>query len=245
MPNQSSSPNSPNMPSPSNSVSPKDERIDICQPSLKDNSLMDTFNNSRMPYPNNAALANYYNALYRYPSLYSSAHHLAAAARSMPRYDPYSTFMQSVPFSPAPQSQLPSLPVNTSIQISQQNGVKPHGMDRSQQSMPVPSLVPPLPIAQQMYKEKVSHTNNHITNNNNNINNCKDKLSPNSQNNNNNNINHDNNVGFKVPSGKEGSLKHRILTRPYDKDSKQRSPPGGNGLTFTNRYVFTIYKNNL
>lgn len=26
-------------------------------------------------------------------------------------------------------------------------------------------------------------------------------------------------VGFKVPSGKEGSLKHRILTRPQEKDS--------------------------
>lgn len=28
-------------------------------------------------------------------------------------------------------------------------------------------------------------------------------------------------VGFKVPSGKEGSLKHRILTRPFsDRESK-------------------------
>lgn len=34
-----------------------------------------------------------------------------------------------------------------------------------------------------------------------------------------------NNNNFKVPSGKEGSLKHRILTRPFgEKDGKQRSP---------------------
>lgn len=33
------------------------------------------------------------------------------------------------------------------------------------------------------------------------------------------------NNNFKVPSGKEGSLKHRILTRPFgEKDGKQRSP---------------------
>lgn len=35
----------------------------------------------------------------------------------------------------------------------------------------------------------------------------------------------DKNANFKVPSGKEGSMKHRILTRPYgEKDGKQRSP---------------------
>ncbi len=31
-------------------------------------------------------------------------------------------------------------------------------------------------------------------------------------------------AGFKVPSGKEGSLKHRILTRPYaDRDVKVKA----------------------
>lgn len=53
-----------------------------------------------------------------------------------------------------------------------------------------------------------------------------------------NNSNHNNNnngkaVDFKIPSGKEGSLKHRILTRPYgEKDAlpkqanhKQSLPP--------------------
>ncbi|GAB0087268.1 hypothetical protein DMENIID0001_015610 [Sergentomyia squamirostris] len=33
-----------------------------------------------------------------------------------------------------------------------------------------------------------------------------------------------NSVSFKVPSGKEGSLKHRILTRPYSESGKRKSP---------------------
>lgn len=52
-------------------------------------------------------------------------------------------------------------------------------------------------------------------------------------NNNNNNNNNGKAVDFKIPSGKEGSLKHRILTRPYgEKDAapkqanhKQSLPP--------------------
>lgn len=31
-------------------------------------------------------------------------------------------------------------------------------------------------------------------------------------------------VGFKVPTGKEGSMKYRILARPYEKDGRRKSP---------------------
>lgn len=62
----------------------------------------------------------------------------------------------------------------------------------------------------------------------------KEKESNVSNNNNHNNINNNGKaVDFKIPSGKEGSLKHRILTRPYgEKDAapkqanhKQSLPP--------------------
>uniref|UniRef100_U5EQ37 AXH domain-containing protein n=1 Tax=Corethrella appendiculata TaxID=1370023 RepID=U5EQ37_9DIPT len=45
-----------------------------------------------------------------------------------------------------------------------------------------------------------------------------------------------NNVGFKIPSGKEGSLKHRILTRPSygDKDSRRKN-------SITNK-ISTVFK---
>lgn len=46
-------------------------------------------------------------------------------------------------------------------------------------------------------------------------------------------------VGFKVPSGKEGSLKHRILTRPYgEKDIKHRSSSIHGGVV---RFVFVHF----
>lgn len=240
MPNNSPSPHSPNLSSPNNSVSPKDDRpLSMDQSvSMKDTTnLLESFNNSRLPYANNAAaLASYYGPYYRYPFM-SHAHH--PIGRAMQRYEPYPPFLPSVPFSPQPpphqngpqsqqQQQQPGL---GPIPISQQNG---HNTHKSHvERPPLPSLLPPLNatnpmIVQQqqqhhkeMYKESskvMSHNNNNNHNKDNNI----KSLSPNSPQNHNNN-----NLGFKVPSGKEGSLKHRILTRPYDKDGKpQRSPPG-------------------
>lgn len=223
MQNNSSSPHSPNMASPT-TASPKDDRpmpIDQSVSAKDTANLLESFNN-RLPYANNAAaLANYYNPYYRYP-LYAPAHHTLGRPPTMQRFEPY-PFLPSVPYS---TQQTPGPNTLGPLPISQQNGHKSH-VERP----PLPSLLPPLnatnpliappppssslPPSSQMYKDSSKITSH-------NTNNYKDSSnkSPNSPQNN-------NNVGFKVPSGKEGSLKHRILTRPYDKDGKQqRSPPG-------------------
>uniref|UniRef100_A0A336LYF2 CSON010387 protein n=1 Tax=Culicoides sonorensis TaxID=179676 RepID=A0A336LYF2_CULSO len=272
MPNNASSPHSPNIPSPNNnSASPKDDRPLAMDQSVspKDTNLLETFSNSRLPYANNAAAlvnAAYYRQFhYRFSGLYPHAHH--SVAQSMQRFEPYPPFLPSVPYSPQPPSHTSASQQQQQQQqqqqglgplsISQQNGHSKLHIDRQ----PLPSLLPPLNannplIAQQqhqqqhkeMYKEssKISHQNNNI-----NFNNHKDmkSVSPNSPHHNNNNNNNNNNLGFKVPSGKEGSLKHRILTRPYDKDGKpQRSPPGitnGMPLNRSNNVTTNINNNNV
>lgn len=251
MSNNASSPHSPNLQSsPNNSISPKDESQQQQRPLAldpqsvaKDTSLLESFTNPRLPYTSNPLVnAAYYSSLYRYPGLYSPhAHH--SLTRTMQRFEPYPQFLPTVPYSPQapppPPSAVAPQPHPTQqgalgpIPISQQNGHNTTSHHKSQmERQPLPSLLPPLNatnplIAQQhkeMYKEssKMSHIINHTKESNNNNN---KSLSPHSPPNN-------NNLGFKVPSGKEGSLKHRILTRPYDKDGKpQRSPPGiTNGL---------------
>lgn len=261
--------NSPNsVPSPSNSISPKDERSphDIgngSQPSPKE-----AFSPSRLPYPTSPAAltgaASMYQqalnySLYRggYP-LYPPPHPLAAA-RSLQRpfmsgqLEPYPTFIPSVPFTPPQLSSLPPGPtvIPTSLSNHNQNGVKMnhhgngqnhHGLDHR---MP-PNNVPPPPsphhlhhhlqqqqqqIPLQMHKSELTRTKdkspnqiNHNNNTNNNLLHLHNLQNHNLNNNNNGGVD---SLGFKVPSGKEGSLKHRILTRPYDKEAKQRSPTSG------------------
>ncbi|XP_063704065.1 ataxin-1 [Culicoides brevitarsis] len=232
MPNPASSPHaiSPNVSPKDDRLIPMDQSVSQQQQQAKD-SLIESFNNSRLPYAasNAAALANYYNpySFHRYPLPYAPPPH-HSLGRPL-RYEPYS-YLPSVPY--ASQSSPQSTGLGP-LPISQQNG------HAKVSHATLPSLLPPLnatnPLIapppppppssssslqqtqqqiqhKEMYKESskiMSHNTNKSPNH-----------SP--QHNNNNN-----NVGFKVPSGKEGSLKHRILTRPYDKDGKpQRSPPG-------------------
>ena len=70
-------------------------------------------------------------------------------------------------------------------------------------------------------KEKLQQAQSHIEHNNNN------SIITNNNNTSNGSSNgNSNDKGFKIPSGKEGSLKHRILTRPYgtDRDGRRKSP---------------------
>lgn len=205
--------------------------MDGCgQPSPKE-----AFSPSRLPYPTSPAAlsgaASMYQQALNY-SLYSRGYPLypphPLAARSLQRpfmsgqLEPYPQFIPSVPFTPPGQpgltpQQLPSLPPAPTVvpptSMPNQNGVKMnhHGME----PRGMPPNVPPHQLPQmQMHKEPKSKDKslNQVNLNNNhhhNLNNNTDSL------------------GFKVPSGKEGSMKHRILTRPYDKDAKQRSPTSG------------------
>lgn len=171
--------------------------------------------------------------------------------------DPYPTFIPSVPFTPPGQPgltapQLPPLqtssgilpPPQPSTSIPSPNGLKMvshHGMDSrlppNVPSSPHPQLPPSMQM--QMHKmdlkskmgkaspnqHQVNYNNNHHQSHN--LNSQIANNNGNSSNSNNQNSNNTDNVGFKVPSGKEGSLKHRIL-RPYEKDAKQRSPTSSN-----------------
>jgi hypothetical protein len=71
---------------------------------------------------------------------------------------------------------------------------------------------------EKLQQSQIEHNNNNsiIANKNNSANS-----------NHNQNISNNSDKGFKIPSGKEGSLKHRILTRPYgtDRDGRRKSPP--------------------